>query len=116
MLEWIKGRRLARHEESEADAANAASAHTEPSVVCGRSGPLHKYLDGRYADAVVLTFGEIEDLIGFPLPELARQSYDWWTTPDPDTARSPLRGFVATGQEDRSANLRALTVAFDRAF
>ena len=23
--------------------------------------PLHKYLDGRYADTVVLTFAEVED-------------------------------------------------------
>ena len=26
--------------------------------------PLHKYLDGRYADTVVLTFSEVEDIIG----------------------------------------------------
>ena len=30
--------------------------------------PLHKYLDERYADTVVLTFGEIEDLLGSKLP------------------------------------------------
>jgi DNA-directed RNA polymerase specialized sigma24 family protein len=30
--------------------------------------PLHKYLDDRSADAVVLTFAEIEDLAGFALP------------------------------------------------
>jgi hypothetical protein len=109
LLQWIKGRRPARNSESEAGAANA-----EPSVVSGRSGPLHKYLDGRYADAVVLTFGEIEDLIGFALPELARVSKDWWTTPDPDTTR-----FADSWKQARRTarpNLRALTVAFDRTF
>src|SRR5687767_2675293 len=40
--------------------------------------PLHKYLDGRYADTVVLTFSEIEDLIGITLPELARTDKTWW--------------------------------------
>jgi len=34
---------------------------------------LHKYLENRYADTVVLTFSQIEDLLGFVLPESARR-------------------------------------------
>jgi len=37
---------------------------------------LHKYLDSRYADTVVLRFAEIEDLLGFALPHRARLRQD----------------------------------------
>jgi hypothetical protein len=59
MLDWMKRRRPARHQALEADAANA-----EGSLMSRKSAPLYKYLDERYADAVVLTFAEIEDLVG----------------------------------------------------
>src|SRR6187399_3236244 len=45
---------------------------------------LHKYLDGRYADTVVLRFAEIEDLLGFALPDHARLQQDWWANADAD--------------------------------
>jgi hypothetical protein len=108
MLDWMKRRRPARHQALEADAANA-----EGSLMSRKSAPLYKYLDERYADAVVLTFAEIEDLVGFELPELARLSNDWWTTPDATAPRFADSWILA----NRTArpNLRALTVAFDRA-
>ena len=34
--------------------------------------PLHKYLVNRFADSVVLTFAQLEDLTGCPLPDSAR--------------------------------------------
>jgi hypothetical protein len=40
---------------------------------------LYKYLENRYANTVVLTFAEIEDLLGFALPEQARLQPEWWT-------------------------------------
>jgi hypothetical protein len=43
-------------------------------VVCA---PLHKYLDDRCADTVVLTFGEIEDLLGSKLPDVASRAGEW---------------------------------------
>jgi hypothetical protein len=110
MLEWVKRRRPARHKKLEADAAN-----TEGSPISDKSAPLHKYLDDRYADAVVLTFAEIEDLIGFALPELARLSNDWWTTPDPNATHSCFADSWILAKRTARPNLRALTVAFDRA-
>ena len=41
------------------------------SFTSGGYGSLQKYLTTRHADAVVLTFAEIEDLLGFPLPDAA---------------------------------------------
>ena len=110
MLRWIKGRRPASVRESKPDAANA-----QPSALSGISEPLYKYLDGRYANAVVLTFAEIEALIGFALPGLARLSRDWWTMLDPDTTRSRFADSWIRARRTARPNLLALTVAFDRA-
>jgi hypothetical protein len=82
--------------------------------VSGRSAPLHKYLDERFAESVVLTFAEIEDLIGFALPDAARVSHDWWTTPAPDAGRSRFADSWIQAKRTAQPNLRALTVAFDR--
>jgi len=48
-------------------------------ITSGKFRLLHKYLDERYADTVVLTFRQMEDLLGFALPDLARVDPDWWT-------------------------------------
>lgn len=48
-------------------------------ITSGKYRILHKYLDERYANTVVLTFGQIEDLLGFALPGAARTDPDWWT-------------------------------------
>lgn len=73
--------------------------------------PLHSFLQGRYADRLVLTFGQMEDLLGFPLPHEARTDQSWWAagaTPDEHTD--------AWLKADRSAvvNLTAATVLFER--
>jgi hypothetical protein len=110
MLEFMKRRRRSRPTGLEADPANG-----EGSVTSRKSAPLHKYLDERYADAVVLTFAEIEDLLGFELPELARLSSDWWTAPDAAANHSRFADSWILANRTARPNLRALTVAFDRA-
>jgi hypothetical protein len=75
---------------------------------------LHKYLHERYADTVVLTFRQIEDLLGFALPAAARTDSAWWT--------APAEGGTAPGCSDawrrarRTAkpNLVAEHVVFER--
>ena len=110
MLEWLIRRRST---DGGHTVPVAEPANDERSVASGKSSSLHKYLDDRYADDVVLTFAEIEDLLGFGLPNLARLSDEWWTTPGPDAVRFADSWILA----NRSArpNLRALTVAFGRA-
>jgi hypothetical protein len=110
MLEWMKRRAAARDQSLEGDAVSA-----EGSTGSGKSAPLHKYLDDRYADAVVLTFAEIEDLAGFALPDLARRSNEWWTAPDPDTTRSRFADSWTQAKRTARPNLAARTVAFLRA-
>jgi hypothetical protein len=108
MLDWLRKRRSAKDKPPEPEAEVAAS---QRSVVSAKSALLYKYLDGRFADAVVLTFKEIEDLLGFSLPEVARLSEGWWTDPDPDSRFSD--SWILANRSARP-NLRALTVAFDR--
>ena len=75
--------------------------------------PLRKYLGTRFADTVVLKFGEIEDLLGIPLPEMARVQAGWWA---PAVAGDPSVQSRAWTESNRTAepNLLARTVAFPR--
>ena len=74
---------------------------------------LYKYLHDRYADSVVLTFAEIEDLLGFTLPSDARVELSWWANAD---LRSPSPQSLAWTQANRSATprLQAQVVVFER--
>lgn len=76
--------------------------------------PLYTYLVNRYANAVVLRLGEIEDLLGFPLPDLARDEAGWWSDADASGEASPQSR--AWTQADRTAapRLYARTVRFER--
>jgi hypothetical protein len=82
MLDWMKWRR-----PTEKINLNLRPAEVHHSPMTGRYVPLYTYLENRFANTVVLTFAEIEDLLGFTLPDLARRREDWWTNPDPQAAR-----------------------------
>jgi hypothetical protein len=75
--------------------------------------PLYQFLTTRFADRVVLTFAEIEDLIGFTLPTAARNKADWWTTAETEIGLH--RPSWALAQRTASPNLGARTVLFERA-
>jgi hypothetical protein len=74
---------------------------------------LHKYLDGRYADTVVLRFAEIEDLLGFALPDRARVQQDWWANADAGEPSTQSRSWIHASRTAK-ANLAAQTVVFER--
>jgi hypothetical protein len=80
----------------------------------GEYQPLHKYLQDRFADRIVLTFGEIEDLIGFKLPDLARQQADWWVTADPTAPRSAIADAWTLASRTATINMGAQSVVFER--
>ena len=88
---------------------------TEPPVMSGKYTALFDYLNGRYAERVVLTFGQIEDLLGFSLPDMARLSPLWWTIPDPTAARPRFSDSWILAHRTAQPNLLTLTVIFDRA-
>ena len=76
--------------------------------------PLHKYLDNRYADTVVLTFSEIEDLLGSKLPDVAGLHSDWWANEAADSAPSPQSLSWTQASRTATPNLRARSVRFER--
>jgi hypothetical protein len=76
--------------------------------------PLQTYLDRRFADIVVLTFGEIEDLLGFALPDVARLRRDWWTGTEPECLPSIQADAWISAHRSAVPNLRTRTVAFAR--
>lgn len=75
---------------------------------------LHAYLNGRYADTLVMTFSEIEDLLGFALPVAARVREEWWTDDTADGAESPQSHAWTRAGRTAKPNLFARTVLFDR--
>jgi hypothetical protein len=76
---------------------------------------LHKYLHDRYADIVVLTFRQMEDLLGFALPEVARLRREWWANADLESAPSAQSRAWMQASRTAQPNLPARTVAFERA-
>ena len=74
--------------------------------------PLYTYLEHRYASTVVLTFEQIESLLGFALPVAARQEPGWWTS----AAANGSSDFEAWTAAKRTAlpNLLARHVTFER--
>lgn len=111
MFAWI--RRRPRASTRQPDAAMTVVSRERP-VMSGKYTALYNYLDGRYADRVVLTFGQIEDLLGFSLPDKARLSQSWWTIPDPTDARPRFSDSWLLAHRSARPNLLTLTVIFDR--
>jgi hypothetical protein len=75
---------------------------------------LHKYLAERYADVVVLTFAQMEDLLGFTLPQAARVQPEWWAEGDAGVPRSPQARAWTLAERTATPNLTARTVMFER--
>ena len=66
---------------------------------------LSKYLHDRFANRLVLTFAQIEDLLGFPLPEAAWRQLEWWDSPAPGAHRSPQSEAWASSPDSASTSL-----------
>ena len=112
MLDWMR-RRGSPAPPAREIGVDAPVPHGR--AMSGKYLLLYNYLEHRYANTVVLTFAEIEDLLGFPLPDQARREQEWWTD-----ARVPVAGQSHTDSwilASRTAipNLIARTVVFERA-
>jgi len=75
---------------------------------------LYKYLENRYADTVVLTFAEIEDLLGFALPDQARLHQEWWTRAEVNGGPNHSDSWILASRT-AVPNMMARTVVFERA-
>lgn len=108
MLAWLK--RRTRKREVPAPIAEPAAPQGHGMAAAYLS--LHRYLANRYADVVVLTFAQVEDLLGSPLPVSAKQDPAWWSSDDDRNFGHSNCWRLA--QRTAVANLTALTVTFER--
>ena len=118
MWKWLKRREsIARHVmTSVARTAErlTGSAPAMAAKVPSKYAPLHAYLANRFADSVVLTFTQLEDLLGCALPDSARVQQEWWTSTRTDAGKSSCSdAWILAGRTARP-NLLARTVVFER--
>jgi hypothetical protein len=114
MLDWLKQRHSTSYRPREREAPpDPPKPHGR--VMAGKYLLLYKYLENRYADLVVLTFAEIEDLLGFALPDQARLDRAWWTGTDQNAADPNHADSWKLARRTAVPNLLARTVAFERA-
>ena len=76
--------------------------------------PLHKYLDDRFADTVVLTFVDIEAILGIKLPDVARVDQAWWANGEDETLPSLQARAWTEASRTATSDLRAQKVTFER--
>ena len=116
MLDWTRWfRTSALIKPTPTRALTIASVERpRPIPSCGKYQPLYKYLDDRYATIVVLTFSEIEDILGFALPAAARTDRVWWTVPDADTPAGAYAAAWKSASRTAVPNLVARAVVFER--
>jgi hypothetical protein len=111
MLDWMKRRGSTAYGHARPD---AAPAKPHGRAMSGKYLLLYKYLENRYANTVVLTFAEIEDLLGFALPDQARLHQEWWTAADTHVARPNYSDSWILASRTATPNLLAKTVVFER--
>jgi hypothetical protein len=113
MFEWIKRRRLL---PAGVDRPDAGTLKIAGRPMVGKYALLYEYLENRYANSVVLTFAQIEDLVGFALPDQARLRREWWTDADAAAAGPSYADAWRLASRTALPNLLAQIVTFDRAF
>jgi hypothetical protein len=102
-----------RSDRRDGPIADTSFIERRTGISPGKYLALYRYLENRYADVTVLTFEQIEALLGFALPPLARTHLGWWATraangDAPHSAAWTLAGRTAT------PNLLARNVLFER--
>ena len=110
MWRWFKRRNMIPRIDS-APTSTAPQRRRQ----AGADQLLFDYLEDRYAQTVVLTLDQIEDLLGTGLPEPARREDSWWLESGPATsaATGGTRAWTLAGRTARP-NLQAQTVTFER--
>jgi hypothetical protein len=97
-----------------ARSSDASAARVPEGSYEGEYQLLYEYLRDRYATTVVLTFAEIEDLLGFPLPESARLRLEWWHSPGTTEHPSAQADSWRLASRTATVNMVAQSVVFER--
>ena len=110
MWNWVRNRRS----PAPRPAADEAVPARLTGLASGKYRSLSRYLENRYADVTVLTFSQIEDLLGFALPPLARTHVGWWSTAAAGAEVPPQAAAWSLAGRTATPNLVAKTVVFER--
>jgi hypothetical protein len=77
--------------------------------------PLYKWLHSQSAKNVSATFAQIEVVLGFELPETARDKAQWWANEVGDTRHVQCQAWMDAGFETRNLNITKESVEFVKA-
>jgi hypothetical protein len=110
LLGWVRQRR-SRSAAVDQRATRILPLESNTPHVAAEYRALHTYLERRFAGVIVLTFEQVEALLGFALPAIASTAPEWWTN-----AVNPDRHAAAWTAAGRTAvpNLGARTITFER--
>jgi hypothetical protein len=114
MLQWLESMKRRVSGGPDRPATRAEPIKKPGRAMTGKYLLLHKYLENRYASTVVLTFAEIEDLLGFTLPDPARLQEEWWTGADASADRPSYADSWILASRTAKPNMLAKTVEFER--
>lgn len=77
--------------------------------------PLARYLKEHPAPLLILSFADIEEIIGAPLPRSARVVPEWWwNDADPRSSHVQCRAWVRSGYFTKAVDLAQGQVTFER--
>ena|SRR5688500_15988960 len=108
LADWLRRRRVAGTPPVVEPEAPRPRADT------GEYRLVYKYLRDRFADRIVLTFAEMEDLLGFSLPESARRDKEWWCVAAAAADRTAQSDSWTLAGRTATVNMSAQSVLFER--
>jgi hypothetical protein len=79
----------------------------------GKYEPLRRYLESQAADSVNANFTQLEQILGFPLPQSAYRHQAWWAN-EAHGSHSHSRSWQDAGWETSLVNTAHKTVRFQR--
>jgi hypothetical protein len=88
-----------------------------PQPARSKAGPyrmLYEYLEKRHADTVVLSLQQVQDLLGFALPDPAHTDPAWWSNTGGGTSEALWSDAWTLANRTATPNLRANNVVFER--
>ena len=81
----------------------------------GKYAPLYRHLLSAYPEPEWrTTFGEVESILGFRLPDSARLHRPWWANSRKGSGHSHALAWQAAGWRTREVNIEAETLVFAR--
>ena len=81
----------------------------------GKYAPLYRHLSARAGSQWRASFGEVESILGFGLPDSARLYRPWWSNQKKDGGHSHALAWQAAGWKTREVDLEAESLVFVRA-